>query len=103
MRWDRLAERRIQEARARGVLDAPEGAGKPLADGPSDGMGIGFRIMAEAGALPEEVRLAKAVEAARFALPGITEPEARRAAIAELSELEMRLAIAREARRRFMG
>lgn len=103
MRWDRLAEQRIQEARARGLLDMPEGTGKPLGDGPSDGTGIGFRIMAEAGALPEEVRLAKAIEALRAALGDISDPAEREARLADLAELEMRHAVAREARRKYLG
>jgi len=108
MSWlSRLVERRILAARAKGALEGLEGEGKPLPDRPGDafvdpGEAAGFRIMAEAGALPEEIRLKKRIEAARADLAAITDPAARRAAQRDLADLTMRLAMAEEARRKFL-
>ena len=108
MSWlSRLVERRILASRAKGELEGLEGEGKPLPDRPGDafadpGLAAGFRIMAEAGALPEEIRLKKRIEAARAGLAGMTDPAARRAAEREIADLTMRLAMAEEARRKFL-
>ena len=108
MSWlSKLAERRIQAARAKGGLQGLAGEGRPLPDRPGDafisaGDAVGFRIMAEAGVLPEEIVLKKAVLAQREKLAALTDPAEARAAMAELAQLEMRQAIAEEARRRFL-
>lgn len=108
MTWlSRLAERRIQAARLRGDLQHLEGEGKPLPDRPGDafisaGDAVGFRIMAEAGVLPEEITLKKQVAAQRAHLATLTDEGARKAALAELAQLEMRQAIAEESRRKFL-
>ena len=65
MTWlSRLAERQIQKARLKGQLQGLQGEGKPLPDRPGDAFispsdAVGFRIMAEAGVLPEEITLKK--------------------------------------------
>ena len=80
MRFDKLAERQILKARASGALDNLKGAGKPL---PPDSGGdaataAGFRMMAEAGALPGEIDLRKQIEARRSELAAATaRPPAR--------------------------
>lgn len=108
MTWlSRLIERRILKARAEGQLENLPGEGKPLPDRTGDaftdpGMAAGFRIMAEAGALPEEVLLSKRIDAHKERMKTILDPGARKAAMAELAELEMKRAIAQEARRKFM-
>lgn len=108
MSWlSRLAERQIQKARLRGQLQGLEGEGKPLPDRPGDafvspGDAVGFRIMAEAGVLPEEITLKKQAAAQRARLAGLTDEAARKAAQAELARLEMRQAIAEESRRKFL-
>ena len=89
MRFDLLAERQIRKAQAEGQLDNLKGAGKPL---PPVGDGdfaesAGFRIMAEAGALPLEIKLRKAVEALMQRLRAAAEPEERRRLMTELAEL----------------
>lgn len=104
---DRIAERQMLKARAEGKLSGLAGEGRPLPDRPGDafidpGEAIGFRIMAEAGALPEEITLKKAAEAQRARLAALTNPTERNAAMARLAEIEMREAMAREARRRFL-
>ncbi|SEM93735.1 protein of unknown function [Gemmobacter aquatilis] len=108
MDWiNRVAERMMLRARAEGKLSGLKGEGKPLPERPGDafvsaGDAVGFRMMAEAGVLPEEIVLKKQVIAQRAHLATLTDPAARKAAMAELARLEMRQAIAEESRRRFM-
>ena len=105
MGWlDRIAERMMLKARAEGKLSGLEGEGKPLPDRPAgeDGTAVGFRIMAQAGVLPEEIVLKKQVIAAQERLAGLPEGPERTALLAEIARLQMRQAIAQEARRRFM-
>ena len=101
----RLIERQILKARAEGKLQGLEGEGKPLPDHPEEAYsdaatGAGLRIMREAGVVPEEFTLARELDAARKALA--TAPD-RKAAMARVADLEMRLNIARDARRKFMS
>ena len=108
MSWlNRLAERRMQAARLKGELPGLEGEGKPLPDRPGDafvsaGDAVGFRLMAEAGVLPEEIILKKAAQAQRAHLATLTDAAERKAAMAELARLELRQAMAEEARRAFL-
>lgn len=108
MSWlSRLAERQIQKAGLKGDLQGLEGEGKPLPDRPGDafisaGDAAGFRIMAQAGVLPEEITLKKQVAAKLEELATLTDEDARRKAMAELAELQMKQAMAEEARRRFL-
>lgn len=108
MSWlSRLAERQIQKARLKGDLQDLEGEGKPLPDRPGDafvsaGDAVGFRIMAQAGVLPEEITLKKQAAAQRAHLATLTDGAERKAAMAELARIEMRQAIAEESRRRFL-
>lgn len=102
----KLSERQMQKALAEGKLSGLKGEGKPLPDRPGDafvdaGMAAGQRIMAEAGVRPEEFDLKEQLEAARAAYVALTDPEDRKAAMARIADLEMRYAIARDARRRF--
>lgn len=105
---DRIAERRMLKARAEGKLSNLAGEGKPLPDRPEEalmdpGTAVGFRIMAEAGALPEEIALAKQIAAERAGLAALTDEGERRRALARIADLDMRKAMAEEARRRFFG
>jgi hypothetical protein len=107
MRTSNIAERRMLKALAEGKLSGLEGEGKPLPDHLGDayvsaGDAVGFRIMAEAGVLPEEIVLKKQAAAQRALLATLTDPVRRKEAMAELARLEMRRAIAEEARRAFM-
>lgn len=108
MSWlSRLAERQIQKARLKGQLQGLEGEGKPLPDRPGDafisaGDAAGFRIMAQAGVLPEEITLKKQAAAQRAHLATLTDPAERKAAMAELARIEMLQAIAEESRRKFL-
>ena len=106
MSWlSRMAERQIQKSRLKGELQGLEGEGKPLPDRPGDafvsaGDAVGFRIMAQAGVLPEEITLKKQAAAQRAHLATLTDEAERKAAMAELARLEMRQAIAEESRRK---
>jgi hypothetical protein len=102
-----MAERQIQKSRLKGELQGLEGEGKPLPDRPGDafvsaGDAVGFRIMAQAGVLPEEITLKKQAAAQRAHLATLTDEGERKAAMAELARLEMLQAIAEEGRRKFL-
>lgn len=106
-RWDKLAERQMQKALAEGKLSCLEGEGRPLPHRPEaalvdPGEAAGYRIMHEHGALPEEISLRKAVEQAKADYAKAKTPEDRRAAMARIAELQMKVSIASEARKRFM-
>ena len=109
MTWlTRLIERQIQKARLKGELQDLEGEGKPLPERPGDafvdpGVAAGFRIMSEAGVLPEEITLKKAIAAQKERLRATNDPLAHKEEMAKLADLEMRYNIAREARRKFIG
>ena len=103
MRLSKIAEQRILLAEAEGKLSYLKGAGKPL---PANGGGdhadaVGYRMMAEAGALPDEMRLRKELVEARRTLASVVGADTKRAASSVVADLEMRLAIQEEARRRF--
>ncbi|WP_330448916.1 DnaJ family domain-containing protein [Paracoccus marcusii] len=105
MGWlERIAERMMLKARAEGKLTGIEGKGRPRPDRPieTDSTAAGFRIMAQAGVLPPEIVLKKQVIAARARLSDMPEGPERAALLAEIARLQMRQAIAEEARRRFM-
>lgn len=103
MRFDKLAERQILKAQTEGQLDDLKGAGKPLrSDGNADHAdAAGFRIMAEAGALPREIELRKRVEEQTVIVKNTADPEQKRRELAKLAEIQLRLDIEQEARRRF--
>ena len=107
MTWfHRLIERRILKAKAEGQLQGLDGEGKPLPDRSGDaltdpGLAAGYRIMAEAGVVPEEFELKKKIQAQKDYLATLTDPDERKTAMARLADLEMRRNIAIEARKKF--
>ena len=104
--FDALVERQIRKALAEGQLSGLDGEGRPLPDRSGEvadlATGVAVRMMAEAGALPEEFRLAKLLAAARRAWQSAGDEAEKRLAMAVIADLEQRHAIAVEARRRFM-
>jgi hypothetical protein len=105
--WNRLAERQILKARAEGKLDGLAGQGAPLPDrtgnafvGAADA--VGFRLMAEAGAVPEEILIGRQIAEAKARYATQTDEEGRRAAMADIARLDQARAIAAEARRAFL-
>lgn len=102
MKFASLAERQIQKAKLDGQLDGLEGEGKPLPDRPADSAeAVGMRIMAQAGVLPKEFELKKAVDAQLKKVQAATESDDRKRQMAKLADLQLRLAIEQEARRKF--
>ncbi|MEM6482951.1 MAG: DnaJ family domain-containing protein [Pseudomonadota bacterium] len=102
-----LTERQIAKALAEGQLRDLEGEGRTLPDRSGEAFTdmatqVAFRIMAEAGALPEEFTLKKALLAARAAYGGAETETEKRLAMALIADLEQRYHIAQEARRAFM-
>lgn len=105
MKFSDMAERQILKAQAEGQFENLRGAGKPLnmADNAGSSDAVGFRIMAEAGALPREIELRKAVAAQTEKLRAAPTEEDRRREARVLADLQLRLDIEAEARRRFYG
>ena len=103
MKFGTLAERQILKAQAEGQLENLRGAGKPLPDaGHGDfAAAAGFRIMADAGALPREVELKKALDAQRKILQETTDLAERKQEMAKVADLELRHAIEQESRRKY--
>lgn len=100
----RIAERMMLKARAEGKMQGLAGEGQPLPRRPvaDTGEAAGFRIMAEAGVLPEEITIKKQIDAAQAQLADLRPGPERDALLARIADLQMRHAIAQEARRRFM-
>lgn len=94
MSWlNKLAERQMAKARAKGELQGLAGEGQPLPDRPGDafvsaGDAVGFRIMAEAGVLPEEITLKKQAAEQRAHLASLTDEAQRKAAMANSRNLK---------------
>ena len=106
--FDRLVERQIQKALAEGKLSGLEGEGQPLPDRSGEAFidmatAVASRIMAEAGALPEEFKIKKLLEAAKQSYREAEGTDAKQVAMALIADLQQRYSIAVEARRRFMG
>lgn len=102
-----LTERQIQKAIAEGKLKGLDGEGKPLPEHPEEAVVdkatlSAMKIMAEAGAVPEEFALKKKVAEIRDRLAQTTDPDMRKKIMAELADATMRLDMAIEARRRFL-
>jgi hypothetical protein len=104
----RLVERQILKALAEGKLGGLEDEGKPLPDRSGEAFtdmatAVAVRIMAEAGALPEEFKIKKLLEAAKQSYREAEGDDAKRVAMALIADLQQRHNIAVDARRRFMG
>ncbi len=102
-----LVERQIARNRATGGLQGLKGEGEPLPKRPVEtdaevATSTGFRIMAEAGVLPEEFALKKQLDAARKTYAAAKTAQERTEASRQIADLEMRYNIATEARRKFM-
>ena len=103
----RLAERRMLAAQAEGKLSNLEGEGKPLPQHPEEAYidpleAVGFRIMHEAGFVPQELQLARQFEEAKAAYAATYNAQERDTLMARIADLEMRRNVARETRLHFM-
>lgn len=102
-----LNEAQIRKAEAEGKLRELAGEGKPLPAHPEEafidtGDAVGHRIMAEAGALPEEVLIKRKLAEAKDAYAIAKGSPGEKAAMARIADLELRLSIAMDARRKFL-
>ncbi len=98
-----LIEAHIEKARKDGAFDNLSGAGKPL---PRRDPGVDamtettHRIMADNGVLPEELQLRKDLEATRAAYREETDRDKRKPLMAKMADLELRLGLAADARKK---
>jgi len=103
MKFSFLSEYQIRKAEREGQFEDLKGQGKPL---PKTGDGdfaenVGFRIMAEAGAIPKEIELKQAEAAQLKVLQATDDPDARKAEMKKLADIQLRRAIQEEARRKY--
>ena len=96
-----LIDQIVANAARRGDFDNLPGAGKPLpkVDNPQDA--VLARIMKEADATSPVVVMRRQILAAQERLKGLSDPDARKAQMLELSELQTKLAIEMEAFRKY--
>lgn len=102
-----LIERQILKAQKEGKLEGLEGEGKPLPDRSGEayldaGEAVGIRMMAEAGALPEEFKLKSDLEAARKEWQEASGEAEKKRLMSKIADLELKYSIATEARKKFM-
>lgn len=102
MKWGDFAKHHIQKAKADGQLDNLKGVGEPLPQRDAgDVVSAGMGIMAQAGVLPREIELKKAIDAQLDKLKAAMGTSAEKETMRVLSDLQMKLAIEQEARRKF--
>ena len=92
-----LMDRIVDAAAARGELDNLAGAGKPLPEQHDPKDALIHRVMTEHRIKPPIVMLKEKIATAQAELAQIADPEDRTTKQAELSDLQMRLAIEIEA------
>ena len=107
-----LTEAQIAKAEAEGKLSGLDGEGKPLPNRPGDALidgadAAGFRIMAQAGVVPEEIALKGQLAQARAdwaaaQAKGAVDAREKKRLMARIAELNLRYEIAREARQKFL-
>ena len=102
--FEKIAQRQMDEAAARGKLSGLEGEGKPLdperlRETTED---VLYRMMAEGGFVPEEFSVGRQSDALRAALAQIEDEHERKALQRQIALLELKRNVGMEARRRFM-
>ena len=102
-----LIERQILKAKAEGKLDGLEGEGKPLPDRSGEAHldaaeGVAMRMMADAGAVPEEFKLKVKLDEARKAWQAARDPDEKKRLMAKIADLSLKYETARESRKKFM-
>ncbi|MCF1184806.1 DUF1992 domain-containing protein [Marichromatium gracile] len=92
---DQIAERHIEQARARGELDDLPGSGKPL---PTEDLAMvpehlraGYRLLKGAGFIPPEIETLRQIRDTEALIARIEDPQARAEAARRLRLLETRL------------
>lgn len=103
MNWlNRIVEKRLGKAAKDGSLSGLGGEGHPLPRKPhieDAALEAGYRAMASAGVVPDEIKFHKAIAEHKAHMATLTNEDERKTAMAKLADLEMKLNIAREARR----
>lgn len=93
-----IAERKIQEAMARGEFDNLPGRGKPLVQedlsGIPEELRMAYKVLKNAGCVPPEVELVNEVQSLRRLLLDLDDGEERRKKVRELNFKLMKLEIA---------
>lgn len=105
MKFDKLAEIRMKQAERDGELEGLAGEGKPLKPG-SGGNSVeafGYGAMAGEGVLPEEIELRKLIAKQEATLAEVTDADARKQEMKKLVDLQMRLSMQEEARRKYFS
>ncbi|WP_321338258.1 DUF1992 domain-containing protein [Breoghania sp.] len=98
-----VTEYLIAKVKSEGLLEGYKRARKPKPPSQSDDtfLKAGYRIMEEAGALPREIELKKAIAEQFEKLTTATSEEEREAEFRKLAELQMVLGVEQDARRKF--
>ncbi len=95
-----IAERRIQEAMARGEFDNLPGKGQPLPPddlaGVPEELRIAYKLLKNAGCLPPEVVLAREIATLRNLVDSLEDDETRRQKLRELNFKLLRFNIMRK-------
>lgn len=91
-----LIDAKVKQAEAEGAFDDLAGQGQPLPEVDDPANAYLNRVMRENGAVPEFVRLSQEVARLRAALHETSDRTERRRLMAEIAQLEPRIAIARE-------
>lgn len=97
-----IANEKIREAQLRGEFDNLPGAGKPLPEdelrGVPDELRIGFKLLKDAGMLPEEMQLRKDMVTLQDLLLACREEEEKEKLINQLNAKKLRYRILMEDR-----
>jgi hypothetical protein len=98
----RIAEEKIKEAMQNGEFDHLPGKGKPLqldelSHIPED-LRLGYKVMKNAGMVPEEVHLNKEIASLRQLLEWASDPEQRETVKRQLTAKQLRFDMLMEAR-----
>ncbi|MFV1531502.1 MULTISPECIES: DUF1992 domain-containing protein [unclassified Phaeobacter] len=92
-----LINARIQKAEADGAFDNLSGAGKPLPPVDDPGNALVNRLIKESGGVPEFVTLSRTLAVLRQQLADTGDRSKRRDIMKEMTILEARIDLAREA------
>ncbi|MEI4470892.1 J-domain-containing protein [Frigidibacter sp. MR17.24] len=95
-----LINARIAKAEAEGAFDNLPGAGRPLPEVADPESALLDRLLREAGAVPEFVTLSKTLAALRAELRAEGDRTRRGEILREISMLEIRIDLAKQAYRR---
>lgn len=96
-----LIDRIVQNAERRGELDNLPGAGKPLTTEGNPKDAVLNRLMTQSRVKPPAVALQEKITEAKQRLQSLEDPDARKAEMKVLSDLQLRLALELEGMRKY--